>query len=159
TSLSVFDSQGNPHTLSLYFVKSAANTWNVFAAGDGVQIGAGAVGTLAFQTDGTVDPVATTFPSNINVPATAGAASPIAVNVDFTGSTQFGNVFGVNQLTQDGYTSGRLAGFSVAGDGAIVARYTNGQTRTQGQVVLGNFNNPNGLQPLGNNLFAETAAS
>jgi flagellar hook protein FlgE len=93
------------------------------------------------------------------VPATAGAATPIAVAVDFTGSTQFGNVFGVNQLTQDGFTSGRLAGFSIAQDGNIVARYTNGQTRTQGQVVLANFNNPNGLQPLGNNLYAETATS
>jgi flagellar hook protein FlgE len=159
TSLSVFDSQGNPHSLSLYFVKTAANTWSVFAAGDGVQIGAGAAGTLAFQTDGTIDTVASTFPSTINVPATAGAASPIGVAMDFTGSTQFGNVFGVNQLTQDGFTSGRLAGFNVADDGSIVARYTNGQTRTQGQVVLANFNNPNGLQPLGNNLFAETSTS
>jgi flagellar hook protein FlgE len=159
TSLSVYDSQGNPHTLSLYFVKTAPNAWEVFAAGDGVQIGAGSAGTLAFQTDGTIDTAATTFPSTINVPATAGAATPIAVAVDFTGSTQFGNVFGVNQLTQDGFTSGRLAGFSIAQDGNIVARYTNGQTRTQGQVVLANFNNPNGLQPLGNNLYAETATS
>lgn len=159
TSMSVFDSQGNPHTLSLYFMKSAANTWQVFAAGDGVQIGAGAVGTLGFQSDGTVNPATTTFPAAVNVPATAGAASPIAVNLDFAGSTQFGNDFGVNQLTQDGYTSGRLAGFNVASDGGIVARYTNGQTRTQGQVVLGNFNNPNGLQPLGNNMYAETSTS
>src|SRR5262249_36314553 len=116
TSFSVFDSQGNAHTLSLYFMKTAANTWQVFAAGDGTQIGAGPSGTLAFQPDGSVDTAATTFPSTINVPATAGAATPIAVNVDFTGSTQFGNVFGINQLTQDGYTSGRLAGFSIAGD-------------------------------------------
>jgi flagellar hook protein FlgE len=159
TSLSVYDSQGNPHTLSLYFVKTAPNAWEVFAAGDGVQIGAGSAGTLAFQTDGTVDTALTTFPSTINVPATAGATTPIGVAVDFTGSTQFGNVFGVNQLTQDGFTSGRLAGFSIAQDGNIVARYTNGQTRTQGQVVLANFNNPNGLQPLGNNLYAETATS
>jgi flagellar hook protein FlgE len=159
TSLSVYDSQGNAHTMSLYFVKTAPNSWEVFAAGDGVQIGAGSAGTLSFQTDGTIDAALTTFPAVINVPATAGAATPIAVDVDFTGTTQFGNVFGVNQLTQDGFTSGRLAGFSIAQDGAIVARYTNGQTRTQGQVVLANFNNPNGLQPLGNNLFAETAAS
>ena len=55
TSLAVFDSQGNPHTLSLYFMKSAPNTWQVFAAGDGTQIGTGTVGTLAFNTDGTLN--------------------------------------------------------------------------------------------------------
>ncbi|HUN69903.1 MAG TPA: flagellar hook protein FlgE [Burkholderiales bacterium] len=159
TSLSVFDSQGNAHSLSLYFTKTAANTWSVFGAGDGTQIGAGALGTLAFQTDGSIDTAASTFPSTVNVPVTTGAATPIAVQLDFTGSTQFGDSFGVSKVTQDGFTSGRLAGFSVSGDGTILARYSNGQSRAQGQVALATFNNPNGLQPLGNNLLAETAAS
>ena len=159
TSLSVFDSQGNSHTLSLYFMKTAANSWQVFAAGDGTQIGAGAAGTLAFNTDGTLDTVASTFPSAINVPATLGAIGPIPVNVDFTGATQFGADFSVNQLTQDGFTSGRLAGFNVGADGTIVSRYSNGQTRSQGQVTLANFNNPGGLKQLGSNLWVETAAS
>jgi flagellar hook protein FlgE len=159
TSMSVFDSQGNAHTLSLYFTKTAANTWSVFGAGDGAQIGAGPIGTLAFQTDGSINTGASSFPSAVNVPVTGGAATPIAAQLDFAGSTQFGDVFGVSKITQDGYTSGRLAGFSVSGDGTILARYTNGQTRAQGQVALANFNNPNGLQPLGNNLWAETAAS
>lgn len=159
TSLAVFDSQGNPHTLSMYFMKSAPNTWQVFAAGDGTQIGAGAVGSLAFNTDGTLNTGGSTFPTVVNVPATLGASGPIAVNLDFTGTTQFGNVFSVNELTQDGYTSGRVTGFNVSADGTIVARYSNGQTRPQGQVMLANFNNPNGLQPLGSNMWGESAAS
>ena len=159
TSLSVFDTLGNEHTLSLYFMKTAANSWKVFAAGDGVQIGAGSSGTLAFASDGTLDTVASTFPSIVNVPSSAGAGGPIAVNLDFAGTTQFGNAFSVNQLSQDGYTSGGVAGYSVTSDGTIVARYTNGQTRQQGQVVLANFKNPGGLQQLGSNLWVETAAS
>ena len=159
TSLSVFDTLGDEHTLSVYFMKTAANTWDVFAAGDGTQIGAGSVGTLAFASDGTLDTLLTTFPSVVNVPASPGAGGVIAVNLDFAGSTQFGNSFSVNQLTQDGYTSGRVAGYDVTADGVITARYTNGQTRQQGQVVLANFKNPGGLAQLGSNLWIETAAS
>ncbi|MBK8064536.1 MAG: flagellar hook protein FlgE [Betaproteobacteria bacterium] len=159
TSMSVYDSQGNPHTLSMYFMKTAANSWEVFAAGDGTQIGAGSVGTLAFNSDGTLDSTGTTFPSTVNVPATAGATANVAVELNFDGTTQFGNIFSVNQLTQDGYTSGRLSGFSVADDGVIMSSYSNGQTRAQGQVMLANFNNPNGLQPLGGSFWAETATS
>lgn len=159
TSLSVFDSLGNEHTMSIYFMKTAPNTWDVFAAGDGTQIGAGSVGTLAFTSNGTLDTVATTFPSVVNVPSSAGAGGPIAVNLDFAGSTQFGNAFSVSQLSQNGYTSGRVAGYDVTADGVITARYTNGQTRQQGQVVLANFKNPGGLAQLGGNQWIETAAS
>ena len=96
----------------------------------------------------------------INVPATAtGATSPFPVTFDFTGTTQFGSAFSVNTLNQDGYTSGRLAGFNIGADGTLLGRYTNGQSAVLGQVVLANFANPNGLQQMGNNMWAETSAS
>ncbi|MCX7962309.1 MAG: flagellar hook protein FlgE [Burkholderiales bacterium] len=159
TSLAVYDSLGNPHTLTAYFVKTAPNVWRVFAAANGVQVGAGAVGTLAFQPDGTIDTAASSLPFALAVPVGTGAASPLAFALDFTGSTQFGSNFGVNELVQDGYPSGKLTGYAISSDGTIVGRYSNGQTRAQGQVVLANFTNPQGLQPLGNNQWGETAAS
>ncbi len=159
TSLAVYDGLGNPHTLTAYFVKTAANNWSVFAANDGVQVGAGAVGTLVFRPDGSIDTTATTLPFAMALPVTTGATSPLAFNLDFDGSTQFGSSFGVNQLSQDGYASGKLTGYAVSPDGTIVGRYSNGQTRAQGQVVLANFTNVQGLQPMGNNQWGETAAS
>ena len=54
---------------------------------------------------------------------------------------------------------GRISGFSVADNGTILGRYSNGQSRTLGEVVLANFANPQGLQPLGGNGFAETSVS
>jgi flagellar hook protein FlgE len=159
TSIAIYDSLGNPHTLTTYFVKTAANAWSVFTANDGVQVGAGAIGTLAFQTDGSIDTGATALPFALSVPVTTGATSPLAFNLDFTGSTQFGSSFGVNQLTQDGYQSGKLTGYAISADGTIVGRYSNGQTRAQGQIVLANFTNVQGLQPMGNNQWGETAAS
>jgi flagellar hook protein FlgE len=86
-------------------------------------------------------------------------AAALAFPLNLTGSTQYGNIFGVNSISQDGYTSGRLSGLSVAADGTVQGRYSNGQTRDLAQVVLGNFTNPNGLNSLGNNQWAETADS
>ena len=89
----------------------------------------------------------------------ANLAAISAANFTFTGSTQFSTSFGVNQLAQNGYTSGRPAGFSIGDDGIITGRYSNGQTLQLGQIELSNFRNPNGLQPLGNNVWSETSAS
>lgn len=159
TSVGVFDTLGNAHTLSTYYVKSAANTWQVFAALDGTQVGAAAVGTLNFTTDGVIDTATTTLPFNVSALVGTGAATPLAFSVDFAGSTQFGATFGVNALSQDGYTAGRLAGFVVDADGAIQGRYTNGQSAVLGQVILASFSNPQGLLPLGDNNWVETFES
>jgi len=159
TAVSVFDSLGNAQTLQTFYVKTAnPGEWQVYAASDGTQIGAGAVTTLNFNTSGLLTTAMPVGP--INVPATfTGAVDPFPVNIDFTGTTQFGAGFSVTTLNQDGYTSGRLAGFNIGADGTFQGRYTNGQSAVLGQVVLANFANPNGLQPLGNNMWAETATS
>ncbi|HUW27487.1 MAG TPA: flagellar hook protein FlgE [Sulfuriferula sp.] len=156
TAVSVYDSLGNAHTLQTFYVKTAANTWDVYAANDGVALVPSKIGTLAFGTDGSLT---SGGPFTVPVPVSTGAATPFPVSVDYTGTSQYGSSFSVNGLKQDGYTSGRLSGFNISADGTIVGRYTNGQSATLGQVVLANFTDPNGLQPLGNNLWAETATS
>jgi flagellar hook protein FlgE len=62
-------------------------------------------------------------------------------------------------LTQDGYTTGQLAGVDIDASGVIFGRYTNGQSKALGQVALANFANPGGLQPLGDTNWAETYSS
>jgi len=131
----------------------------VYGAQDGTAVGSGALGAVTFTSTGAIDTTATTLPFTVSAAVGGGAASPLAYTLDFTGSTQFGSAFGVNQLNQDGYTSGHLSGFSVGSDGVIQGRYTNGQTRAQGQVVLATFTNPNGLQPLGGNNWGESPQS
>lgn len=91
-------------------------------------------------------------------PAT-GSVAPLTAVLDYTGTTQFGANFGVNSLSQDGYTAGRLSGFNTGSDGTIVGRYTNGKSNVLAQIVMANFVNPNGLSALGNNVFAETSDS
>ena len=158
SSMTVYDSLGNPHALGTYYVKSAAGTWTVQGAIDGTAL-APALGTLTFGATGAIASPPTALPFNVSVPLTNGATTPFAFTLDFTGTTQYGSGFGVNTLKQDGYTSGRLSGFGVGSDGTVTGRYTNGQSRTLGQLVLGSFPNPNGLQPLGNNLWGDTSTS
>jgi flagellar hook protein FlgE len=165
TSLAAFDSLGNAHTLSLYFVRAAGNNWSVYAASDGAGVPAvvppaapAVAGTLSFNADGSLNTTTSTMPSLAGIAVSTGA-NPMSYDVDFSGTTQFGSAFGVNSLGQDGYASGRLAGLSVGSDGTIQGRYTNGQTTTLGQVTIANFSNPQHLQPAGGNSWAETAES
>jgi flagellar hook protein FlgE len=111
---------------------------------------------MSFDTTGAL---ATAMPLNMSFDPATGATNPLTFTLDFTGTSQYGINFGVNQLLQDGYTSGRLTGISVSPDGTVQGRYSNGKTRDQGQIVLVNFNNANGLQSLGGNVWGETAES
>ena len=159
TAMTVYDSQGNSHTLTTYYVKTAANTWDVYSAADGAMLNGGAAtGSLAFGAGGTL---AADMTMNVSIPLTNGATSPMTIPVTYPASdmTQFGVDFAVSQLQQDGYTTGSLAGFAIGNDGVILGRYTNGQTRAQGQVVLANFVNAQGLVALGNNQWAESSDS
>jgi flagellar hook protein FlgE len=92
-------------------------------------------------------------------PTVPTGAAPVTLTIDYSASTQFGSNFSINSLAQDGYTSGRLAGFNTGADGIIMGRYSNGQSRALGQVVLTSFANPNGLQSLGGNAWSESSTS
>jgi flagellar hook protein FlgE len=156
TAVSVYDSLGNAHTVQTFYVKTGANAWDVYAANDGAPTTPANIGSLAFASDGSLIAGA---PLTVPLVVSTGATTPFPVSIDYTGTSQYGSSFSVNALKQDGYTSGRLSGFSISANGTIVGRYTNGQSATLGQVVLANFTNPNGLQSLGNHLWTESAAS
>ena len=172
TAVSIYDSLGNPHTLSLYAVKTATSgLWDIHAAVDGTTDANVTLGTptLQFTSSGQLDSsIAGNGIVNVSIDLDTvmtdsgkvnSATTPLVFNIDFGGSTQFGSSFGANRLEQDGYASGRLSGISVAADGVIRGNYTNGQSRNLGQVVLVNFTNPNGLTSLGGNQWAETSSS
>ena len=90
--------------------------------------------------------------------AFGGAPDISGVELDFTGSTQYGSTFGVNRQTQDGYASGRLSGITVvttAPSRAATQRPV-AQSRPGG---AGQLQSTNGLISLGNNLWAESPDS
>lgn len=84
---------------------------------------------------------------------------PSNVPINFENSTLFGSGYDVNKRVQDGYPYGRLTGVSVSPDGVLQGNYSNGQTKKIAQIALVDFISPTGLASLGNNQWAETAAS
>jgi flagellar hook protein FlgE len=81
------------------------------------------------------------------------------MTLNLTGTTQYGSTDGTNNLSQNGFAAGQLTNFSVGTNGVLTGNYSNGQTAALGQIVLANFNNPNGLVDLGNNEYQQTAQS
>lgn len=156
TATTVFDSLGGSHLMQFYFAKTGSGTWNMHTRVDGVAVSGpdavafGTTGLLTVPASGVV-----TIPSF--TPSGGGAAMTVAVDLGAT--TQYGADFGVNQISQDGFTTGRLTGVDIDKQGLVFVRYTNGQAEVQGQVALANFANPQGLQPQGGNNWAETFAA
>jgi flagellar hook protein FlgE len=163
TSIEVFDSLGNTHTLSLTFTRAAGTTWTWEAAVDGqASILGGNTGTVTFNPDGSVrnftydDGSAFRFdPGN--------GASPLSILLDagtgFTGLTQFGADSSLHVQSQDGYGRGTLDSLVINEAGVVTGRFSNGTTRDLAQIALANFTNPDGLEKAGSNLFAATSNS
>ena len=155
TSLTAYDSLGNPHVMSLYFIKSATpNEWGVRSQLDGGA--ASAATTVTFNSNGNLVSPTTIA---LSFPVTTGAVTTLDYDLNLTNSTQFGTNFSVNAVSQDGFASGRLSGISVSPEGILQGRYTNGQSRNLGQVVLATFQNPDGMTQLGSNAWGETSIS
>lgn len=177
TSVNVFDSLGNPHVMTKYFVKTDANNWDMFVLIDGRDVQSGIAAT-----DPQFDPTATTryslnfnasgeltSPQPLNVVGwrpldstgrPAGAQSPVdSLAIDLRGSSQYASSFAVTSVVQDGFTTGELAGLQIDDQGMLVARYTNGQTKVQGQLALATFANQQGLTPIGKTGWAQSSAS
>ncbi|MFV1983673.1 MAG: flagellar hook protein FlgE [Thiohalomonadales bacterium] len=172
TSLTVFDSLGTSHQSTVYFVKGDnPNQWNVFTFIDGKDINGAesapyASNELMFNGSGALASINGTPvpPGQIEYTefTTETGSNPVQITLDFLSSTpitQFGSKFNVNALTQDGFATGRLTSLDIDETGVVRARYTNGQTRTLGQIQLSDFPNVQGLRQLGDSTWAESFES
>jgi flagellar hook protein FlgE len=203
TSLNIYDSQGNAHVMTQYFVKTGANTWDMKVLVDGrnpsnpgEQPPSPYVMGLEFDSSGALKSIETGgsalfsvsadnkitlrsataaeaaegsgngwIPaiSNGATPATWSAngalANPGGIVLDFSKSSQYASAFAVNSVAQDGYTTGELAGLEIDDSGVIFARYTNGQSKVQGQIILANSANVQGLTPVGKTQWVQSFES
>jgi flagellar hook protein FlgE len=136
--------------------------WNTYMTIDGATVPTpiAPLTTLTFSTLGQlISPVGPPLGQSVSAFFTPTGASTQQLTFNFGQTSQYGGNFGINSLTQDGYASGHLSGFSASPDGTLLGRYTNGQSRALGQIALANFANPQGLQPMGNNEWVESYSS
>lgn len=159
-SQQVYDSLGNTHTLTSYYVKTAnPNEWNVYYQVD-TQTPSQGPSTLTFDANGQLP----TTPPPFTVTATSASlgtgAAPLSVSVQTLGNaTQYNAPFNMAAQSQNGNTTGQLTGISVGSNGLIQASYTNGQNVALGMVTLVNFSAPQALKQVGNNSWAQTVDS
>lgn len=81
------------------------------------------------------------------------------IEVDFSNLTQYNAKTNVDPKTVDGRAPGEMMGYDIGGDGIITAYYDNGERRLLGQVVIAEFDNPAGLEKVGDNIYRSTANS
>ncbi len=174
-STTVYDSLGNQYNVTLAFTRDVTrpNTWTWQASVDApAVITGGGSGTAVFNNDGslntfTFDDGSTTLQIN---PRPVGNSSNLSANLislqlqagspgDFAGLTQMSGASTTVSGQQDGYGLGVLNSESIDQNGNIVGEFSNGTTRTLGQVMLATFNNPDGLVDAGNNLYERSAST
>jgi flagellar hook protein FlgE len=172
TVLTVYDSLGQGHDLTVLFRKTATpNEWDYRVVANAVDITGGTPGELqqvsdtggllTFLADGTLDPAATVV-TDIGQVSWANGADPqtiAAADILFTGSTQFALPSSVSSLSQDGSRAGVLRGINIGENGVITGLFTTGGTRPLYRLALGDFTNPEGLTHIGNSLFLESPNS
>ncbi len=167
TSITVYDTQGGKHTLTIDFIRTASpNEWRWEAGTMGSEVirggGSGRVNfnpdgsLLSFEFDGaasrmTIDPNNGADTMSISVDAgTAGA---------YDGLTSFEAPHTASILQQDGYGLGILDRITIDTSGNINGIFTNGISRVLAQIVLADFNNRAGLLKGGQSLYIASANS
>ncbi len=163
TQVRVYDAQGGSHDLTVKFTNrtspatggptgaDSAWDWEVFEGTTSLGSSAGAGNSKLFF-DANGKGLAPTELSKITL-----GGSP--VELDFGTVSSLKAESGVTLRDQNGFPPGSLQAFSIGGDGTITGLFTNGMTRTLGQVATANFTNPGGLERVGGNLFRDTANS
>ncbi|TXF97730.1 flagellar hook protein FlgE [Massilia arenae] len=154
-----YDSLGNQHTISQYFVKAplgappALPTVNVYYSVDGGATGA--AHPLGFDLNGQIS----TGMTSPNIPITAPGAAALAINIDYSNTTKFAGEATTTTNRADGYASGTFVGVELAENGSIVAKYSNEQQQVVGTVAIATFPDEGSLVPTSDTTWVANANS
>lgn len=155
TTATIFDSLGNPHPLTMYYINQSPNNWTVTAYVDtSTAVG---TGSLQFSTSGTL--TSSTGLDGLSFSPTTGAATPQLFDIDMTGAIQVAGKNSANEFTKDGYQAGTFTTYEITKDGKLIAKYSNQQTNLIGQVAIAKFQSPEGLRNVGNMSWVPTTES
>ena len=167
TSPDIYDSLGNPLSLSTYYVRTATG-WDVYAsvnnpnqpasATNPTLLNGGVAQSMKFNSDGSMSTSGILNFGTYTSLAAVGA-NPLKLTLDFTGTTQYGTEFAVNSTTQQGYAPSVLTNLQFGKDGMVPARYSHGQSKTLGQIALALFATQQGLPPIGGNRWIQSYTS
>ncbi|MCM2280733.1 MAG: flagellar hook protein FlgE [Bdellovibrionaceae bacterium] len=176
TGAELYDSQGNKHLMTMFFVKTADRQWDVHGLIDGKEITGGKAGEmsevytgkLGFSVDGKLD---TEVSSKTAFNFSGGALQNQPIKIDFgdslttdkgkglAGTKQYGKDSDMISWKQDGAAAGTITNMSFNDEGVLTALYSNGQAQDLAQIALAKFENPEALYKVGNNRLKEARDS
>ena len=178
TSITVYDSLGGSHAVSVNFTKNAtAGQWDytmTFPASDSADGKAQTqTGTVAFDTNGNLTsppavpdpPTPPTNPPTLAVTGLADGASDMSITwnlYDSSGQprlTMYAQTSAVSANSQDGSPAAQLTHIGIADGGQIIAKYSNGQQIAVGQLAMASIVNPESLIAAGNNNYQLSSKS
>ncbi len=172
TPITVFDSLGGAHVLTLNFIKSGQNQWNYSVTIPADEIGgtAGDVtevtnGSFAFSNEGLLTDPAPGSTIDFSIAGLSDGAADLAISWDPYNSsgaariTQFAQKSASSANSQDGSPAAELDRVGLADGGRILAHYTDGTQVVVGQVALASIRNPDTLVAAGNNNFQLSAGT
>jgi flagellar hook protein FlgE len=131
----------------------------------GTTINSGGSGTVSFNDKGAFTGMTYDTGTALICLSTGLGTTDLAVALNFgtsgeyKGITQNSGTTSVSAREQDGYAAGEMTEWKIDTSGFINATFKNGQTIRLGQVMLAEFNNPNGLSRSGDGLFDVSANS
>jgi flagellar hook protein FlgE len=173
TPITVYDSLGSAHVLTLKFEKTGANQWTYQVSMRGSEVGggtagqpfdlSGASGTLTFDNMGQLTDPAAGSPIAFDISGLSDGAADMHVNWDpYTAAgggriTQFGQASAPSASSQNGSAAAQLVHVGLADGGRILAQYSNGDQVIVGQLAMASIRNPDTLLAAGNNAFALSA--
>jgi flagellar hook protein FlgE len=159
TSAIAYDTLGQQISIDINTVlesrgASGGTTWRFFVTSPDNSGGNLVLGNGTLEFDGSGQLVKTTG-ATISVDRSGTGAAPLLpITLDFSGMSSLQQATGMRLSSQNGYAAGSLNDFSIGTDGIITGSYSNGLTKTLGQVVLAKFNNTQGLHDDGGNLYS-----
>jgi flagellar hook protein FlgE len=173
TPITVYDSLGSAHVLTLDFQKTGANQWSyqVSIPGEDVSGGtagtpfpvSGASGTLTFDNNGQLTDPASGSPINFSITGLTDGSSDMSVTWDlYTAAgagriTQFGQPSAPSASSQNGSAAAQLVRVGLADGGRVLAQYSNGDQVIVGQLAMASIRNADTLIASGNNSFQLSA--
>ena len=140
------ESQTSSSTVYRWFADSSDNQPS---SGVGTAVG---TGLITFDGNGNVVSVSN---STVSIDRSQTPSQSLQFNLNFSQlSGLSATTATLTTSSQDGSAAGTLSSFNINGDGTISGVFTNGVTRTLGQIQLARFTNPAGLEQEGQNNFA-----
>ena len=174
--ITVVDSLGVSHNLSVVFTEQSPGTWGYSVNIPGQDLTSGtagtpssvATGTLSFDANGNLTSPTAPAQVQITVSGLSDGANDMAINWNLATSdgngtpvvTQYAAASTESAATQDGVPASQVTQVSIANGGAITAQFSNGNQVVIGQLALASVSNPDSLIAVGQNNYevgADTA--